>query len=116
MGLALIQPDVPSEVRATDKVRQAHLDARIASLRELRVVVETCGSSDEREPFTMAFRQARLVLEIDDSQLARDLKTARPTIGRWARGDSAPHPLGRGPVYAYLLRQIDERLRRYAAR
>ncbi len=53
-----------------------------------------------KEQFSSA---VKLALETySEAELARHLKVSVPTIGRWAKGESAPHPLGREVILAAL--------------
>jgi len=72
------------------------------------------GSSEGDEFFSKVFRKATQVLELEDLELARMLRVSRPTIGRWARGESAPHRLGRGPVLRVLAKIADSKLRHHS--
>jgi DNA-binding transcriptional regulator YiaG len=71
-------------------------------------------SDSPRAQFAELFAKAQRVLELDDAELARAFKISRPTVGRWARGESAPHPLGRKPVFDVLGRYAMAKLRRHA--
>lgn len=47
-----------------------------------------------------AWREQLLML--DDLEMAKLLKVSRPTISRWVRGISTPHPLMRKAIEARL--------------
>jgi DNA-binding XRE family transcriptional regulator len=66
---------------------------------------------DDREAFVHIFRNAKAVLELTDLDLAKTLRVARPTIGRWERGESAPHRLARRPIFMALARMARSKLR-----
>jgi len=68
-------------------------------------------SDSHRTEFSDLFEEATNLLELEDAELARMLKVSQPTIGRWKRGDSAPHHLGREPVFRILMRNAQSKLR-----
>jgi hypothetical protein len=86
---------------------------RVESLLQLGLALKNFPSDAERAEFARLFDRARSILEIDDTELAGMLKVSRPTIGRWARGDSAPHPLGRGSVLQILADLSQEKIKRH---
>jgi len=69
------------------------------------------SARSDRASFAKLIESAQLVLEIDDRELARRLGVSRPTIGRWARGETAPHPIGRQGVLRELKDVANERLK-----
>ena len=75
--------------------RADSLDALIARLAAF-------GEDSSRPEFTELFRDAALILELMDDDLARLFKISRPTASRWRSGDSAPHPVGRKAVFDVL--------------
>ena len=89
---------------------------RVRTLAELAKALRTLPAKAERSEFSRIFDRAQLVLEIDDVDLARTLRVSRPTIGRWARGDSAPHPLGRKPVLQSLAMLTEAKLKHHSSR
>ena len=84
-----------------------HERSRVTALSELVKILRSFPRDADRAQFSRLFDNARSVLELDDIELARAFRVSRPTIGRWARGDSAPHALGREPVFQ-LLAEISE--------
>ncbi|MDP2345304.1 MAG: hypothetical protein Q8O67_30450 [Deltaproteobacteria bacterium] len=78
--------------------------ARVASLTSLIAALKAPGERT-REQFSALFAKAQRVFELDDIEVARALHISRPTVGRWARGESAPHTLGRKPALLWLARQ-----------
>ena len=68
-----------------------------------------------REAFSKLFAEAQLLLELDDSELATLFKVSRPTIGRWTRGDSAPHPIGRKSIFTALGKIAKSKLRLHSS-
>ena len=86
---------------------------RSESLGQLIVTLRRFSADASREDFSRLFQEATTLLELDDLELARMFKVSRPTIGRWARGESAPHPLGRMPVFRGLMQVAQAKLRHY---
>lgn len=78
-------------------------------LEDLRVFTE----ENSREAFRKAFEDAQRALEASDEELRLLLRVSRPTIGRWARGDSAPHRFGRKPVLECLAGEVAKKLKTY---
>lgn len=72
------------------------------ALDELVAKLADASSSDADVDFGGLVKAAQRVLELDDGDMARMLKVSRPTIGRWIRGTSQPHPLGRGAIFEAL--------------
>lgn len=60
-----------------------------------------------RQQFCEAFAFAKQELKMSDREMAKLLQVSLPTVGRWARGEAAPHPIGR-PV---ILRALGRLLR-----
>jgi DNA-binding transcriptional regulator YiaG len=63
-----------------------------------------------RAEFCTAFAQAQQALGYDDVTLAKIFQVSRPTVGRWARGEAAPHPIGRKPILEALARHLERSL------
>lgn len=88
---------------------------RVTSLENLVTTLRSFPFEADRSEFSRLFDYAQLVLEIDDLELARILRVSRPTIGRWTRGESAPHPIGRRSVLTTLAKLAEVRLRVHAS-
>lgn len=64
-----------------------------------------------RKEFCTAFGKALEALEgddISDVYVARYLQVSKPTIGRWARGEAAPHPIGRKPILRAMIKLLEQ--------
>ena len=72
-------------------------------------------SPDDPKTFVDLFGRALKVLHRSELEMARKLKVARPTIGRWVRGQHLPHPLMRGPVFRALLQMAEAEARSLAS-
>ena len=59
--------------------------------------------------FSALVKLAQKHLDLDDLEMSRLLKVSRPTIGRWVRGDSTPHPLSRKAIFDVLAKQARAR-------
>ena len=92
-----------------------HARTRAATLTELIKLLRGFPEDGTRETFSCLFARAQSVLELDDVALARLFRVSRPTIGRWARGESAPHPIGRGAVFESFVDVARTKLRHYSA-
>lgn len=97
----LVEKFLESERRQVDVLQDLIGKLRKAPTEDAKVFAELFGLATE-------------MLHVDDLQLARVFKVSRPTIGRWARGESAPHPLGRGPVFQILLKMAETEIRRHS--
>jgi hypothetical protein len=69
------------------------------------------GSNPEDTDFGRIFRHAQSALGKKDTELSKLFKVSRPTIGRWARGITAPHPFLRKAVYEALLVEAKQTLK-----
>jgi hypothetical protein len=85
----------------------------VETLRELVQRMKEARLEDDRA-FAQLFALATEIFHRSDSELAKELHVARPTIGRWARGESCPHPLSRKSVFQVLLKMADEDIRRHS--
>jgi DNA-binding transcriptional regulator YiaG len=90
-----------------------HESDRVKVLQHLIDLLKT--SSTEKTDFTRVFKMCLRVLELDHEFLAREFKISRPTVSRWEAGVSAPHQLGRKPVYQALLKIANAKHRQHGA-
>lgn len=97
---------VVSEDEQHEKARVASLTALIAELK----APPAKGGAVDKDDFARLFHKAQRILELDDTEVARALQISRPTVGRWARGESAPHALGRKPALQWLAKQAGHKL------
>lgn len=91
---------------AAQHSREEMLEQLIRSLRDY----DGYERSD-RASFAKLIGAAQLVLEINDRELAHRLGVSRPTINRWANGDTAPHPIARQGVVSELKDWANEKLK-----
>jgi transcriptional regulator with XRE-family HTH domain len=97
---------------AADLVSE-HEAERVKMLELLAGTLRSFNGVEDREAFSRLFHAAQTILEFDDLELARALRVSRPTVSRWTRGESAPHPLGREPALRLLADMADAKLRRH---
>lgn len=98
-----LRPQSPTQNTDASLVRKASL------IQLSQDLTQPGDLSSER--FSSLFALAQRVLELDDEDLALLLRVSRPTINRWANGQSAPHPLGRPAALAVLVKECSKRLR-----
>ena len=90
--------DIGHLVALVEAARAKMADA----LEELVSKMADASSTEADVDFGGLVKAAQRLLELDDGDMARMLKVSRPTIGRWIRGVSQPHPLGRGAIFDAL--------------
>jgi hypothetical protein len=93
---------------------QDHARTRSESLHELIATLREFPDDGERSAFGDLFGTAQVTLELDDAELSKLLKVSRPTIGRWVRGESSPHPIGRKPIFVALAKVAKAKLSHYS--
>lgn len=76
---------------------------RQAILAKLIEELGTAILDPEAAEFSRIFRHAQKVLGKSDLDMSMLFKVSRPTIGRWVRGVTAPHPMLRKAAYDSLL-------------
>jgi DNA-binding XRE family transcriptional regulator len=90
-----------------ERARQQMLPA----FNELITDLEAAAATDEEVDFGGLLKAARCLLGLDDADMAATLNVARPTIGRWIRGISSPHPLTRKAICAALIKTARGKVR-----
>jgi hypothetical protein len=83
----------------------------IPALEELIAKLEAAAATDEEIEFGGLVRAAQQLLELDDTDMAGTLNVSRPTIGRWIRGISSPHPLTRKAICNALVKKARGKIR-----
>lgn len=99
--------DIADLLELVKRVRAQILPA----LEELIAKLEDAAATDEEIQFGGLVKAAQQLLELDDTDMARTLNVARPTIGRWIRGVSSPHPLTRKAICDALIRKARGKIR-----
>lgn len=64
----------------------------------------------EHSPFQELFGRSLNLLGLTDKEVAIALGASIPTITRWRNGTNQPHWPSCGPVYAWLAKQIKNKL------
>jgi hypothetical protein len=82
----------------------------VTHLDHLKNYIETAIADGSREYFCHAFSLSWIGLGVTDLELAKMFEISRPTVSRWARGEAAPHQIGRRPVLEHLLKLVEERI------
>lgn len=86
-------------------------DRTAHAIDELVGNLEAACRSDGEVDFAGLLKVSQQLLQMDDLEMSRMLKVARPTIGRWIRGVSAPHALGRAAIFDVLVKKARSRAR-----
>jgi hypothetical protein len=87
-------------------------DARTAAEKALNTLVASLSAPAAVEKdFAQLFGVAQRILRLDDLKMSTLLKVSRPTVGRWTRGVSAPHPLARKAIFATLAKEARDQVR-----
>lgn len=71
-------------------------------VEDLRGYLNGSTSRFEASEFAELFNKAQGVLELTDEEVADRLSVSRPTVGRWSRGETAPHPIARPGIFLVL--------------
>lgn len=89
-------------------------NTRIVSLNDLVFRLQEAQRNNlERQEFSQLFSYSISTLELDQETVARKFKISRPTVSRWRTGTSAPHQLGRKPVFTTFEKMAKEKIRQY---
>jgi DNA-binding XRE family transcriptional regulator len=99
--------DIAELVALVDRVRAEMVPA----LEELIAKLEAAAASEAELEFGGLVKAAQQLLELDDTDMARTLNVSRPTIGRWIRGVSAPHPLTRSAICGALVKKARSKIK-----
>jgi len=83
----------------------------VSALEELVAKLEAAAASEDELDFGGLVKAAQQLLELDDTDMARTLNVSRPTIGRWIRGVSSPHPLTRRAICSALVKKARSKIK-----
>lgn len=108
-GVAVI--DIAGLLARVESVRQVMLPA----LDELVAKLGAAAATDAEMDFAGLIKAAQQLLELDDLDMARTLNVSRPTIGRWIRGVSLPHPLARRAICETLAKKAKGKIKLFQA-
>jgi hypothetical protein len=98
---------------AFDREVEAFQSSRTAVFTALIEELVPAVANPDNADFARVFRHAQSVLGKSDLQLSHLFKVSRPTVGRWSRGVTAPHPLLQKAVYETLLAETKLALRTF---
>ena len=79
--------------------------------RELQQAAASPADTD----FGKVVSHAQKVLGMSDIQMSVLFRVSRPTVNRWARGATAPHPMLRKAVFDSLLSEVRQALKKLRA-
>jgi DNA-binding transcriptional regulator YiaG len=69
---------------------------------------------EQKSEFSTAVRYAIDYHGIAISEFVDEFRVSVPTVSRWARGTSAPHPMARPRIINWIKRMVDTRARELA--
>lgn len=69
---------------------------------------------EQKAEFSTAVRYAISYHGIAISEFVDEFRVSIPTISRWARGTSAPHPMARPRIINWIKKNVDTRARELA--
>ena len=96
--------NLDEEVKAFDRKRYSIFEALLHEL-------VNASANAESSEFSRIFRHTQDALGRTDLQMSLLFKVSRPTIGRWSRGVTMPHPMLRKAVFDSLLIQVKQALK-----
>jgi len=73
--------------------------------------LQQSAAAPEMAEFGRVLNHAQKILGKSDLQMSQLFKVSRPTINRWTRGVTAPHPLVRKAVFDALLVEVRQALK-----
>lgn len=107
----------PKAVFDDDDATYAKADeTRTLALKAVQKELRQAGVDGSRDTFSRAFANAMHVLELNDLDVAQAFQISRPTVGRWIRGEAAPHAVGRKPILEALARRVATKLKHIGKR
>ena len=102
------------EVLRSEAIEQAVVELEARRYKILSALMHelmAANADPENANFARAFRLAQTALEMSPLEMSLLFKVSRPTVGRWARGVTAPHPLLRKAIYDTLIIELRDRLK-----
>jgi DNA-binding transcriptional regulator YiaG len=102
MSYAFPLAELPKQAKDAQAATEKALNSLIAGLN---------APAAAEKDFEQLFSLAQKILRLDDLEMSALLKVSRPTVGRWARGVSAPHPLARKAIFAALVKEARDQVR-----
>jgi hypothetical protein len=93
---------MPIDIATLNRSMTAAHTALAKAFGDLIIDLDAAASAEEGFDLPSLLKLTQQMLCVDDLEMSRILKVSRPTIGRWIRGISAPHPLARKAIFAVL--------------
>ena len=82
------------------------------ALETLVSQLEAAASSEEECPeFADLIAASQRLLALDDADMSKALKVSRPTISRWTRGKTSPHPVVRNAMVTVLIKRAQSKIK-----
>lgn len=108
-----MSPALAKAVERNESARKDALQQLVDELRQVAQQLKQAGRFDvHAADFSELILSSQRLLEMSDAQMASLLKVARPTIGRWSRGESTPARLMASTVLLTIADEARERIRR----
>lgn len=92
---------------------EAFQSTRTAAFTALIEELVPAIADPAKADFARVFGHAKMVLGKDELHLSRLFKVSRPTVNRWLRGVTSPHPLLQKAVYETLFAETKQALRKF---
>jgi len=83
---------------------------RIEQFREFSRRLDAARLEDD-QVFQTLMRDAQILLEMSDSEIANSLSISRPTLNRWINGRTTPHVAIRKSAARWISEQVTARVR-----
>lgn len=83
--------------------------SREVQLRSLLKRVQSADPRDDNE-FRTVFCEAKLLLEMSDTDVSEILLVSRPTVNRWTNGRNLPHTAMRRPIFDWIGRSVSRKI------
>jgi hypothetical protein len=96
-----------------DDAFEAFQTTRAAAFTALIEELVPAIADPAKADFARALGHAKVVLGKDELHFSRLFKVSRPTVNRWLRGVTSPHPLLQKAVYETLLTETKQALRKF---
>lgn len=95
-------------------ITTAVLTERIEQFRELQRRLKLANIEDDKV-FQSLIRDAQVLLEMSDSEIANSLSVSRPTLNRWMNGRTSPHLAIKKSAVGWMGDQVASKVRKLEA-
>jgi hypothetical protein len=89
---------------------EERIDRRVEEFKEFQQHAAQLDLKEDHA-FQDMLRQAQVLLEISDQQIADGLLVSRPSVNRWVRGKNLPHPALRKSIVSWVIDQLSRRIK-----